>query len=154
MASRHGEYVLVVEDSDVDFDILCSVVTDLKRPIRLEREVSGEDTIEFLEKSIASQIDLPSLVLMDLNLIGISGIDVVKKIRSHSDLCKIPLVILSTSKSQSDVDAAYKAGANSYVAKPLKLEKFELVIENLLDYWYFSCLLPTHLKSVTAADRN
>ena len=141
------KFVLVVEDSDVDYDILESVVSRYFVGKCLFREVTGEDALIYLHHRVLKGLPLPSVILMDLNLVCMSGIDVVREIRASDTLKAIPAVILSTSKSQSDIDESYRAGANTYLSKPILLHEFEKTISKFFDYWFGAALLPCGFKS-------
>jgi CheY-like chemotaxis protein len=82
------------------------------------------------------------VVLLDLNLPGTDGREVLNEIKSHPDLRQIPVIVLTTSSDDRDVSACYKAGANSYVQKPVDLDGFMRAIERLNDYWFEVVILP------------
>ena len=148
MNAKSDAFLLVVEDSDVDFDILESVVSRHHAGRKLHRQESGEEALNYLHSLAAKGHPLPSVILMDLNLTGMNGIEVVKKIRADVILKAIPSVILSTSQSAKDVSESYLAGANTYLSKPLKLEEFERMVSKFVDYWFDTALLPsTHDSS-------
>lgn len=87
---------------------------------------------EFKDRDID---DLPQLVLLDLNLPKISGLDVLKEIKSNEQTKSLPVVILTSSKEESDISNGYGYGANSYIRKPVDFEQFNEAIQQLGIYW-------------------
>lgn len=85
---------------------------------------------------------LPDLVLLDLNLSGRSGLEVLKEIKGDPDLAALPVVVLSTSSRAVDVVASYERHANSYVVKPVPMEAFERAMRSVEDFWFQTARLP------------
>jgi two-component system response regulator len=77
----------------------------------------------------------PHLVLLDLRLPKVDGLEVLKQIKSSENLCSLPVVVVSSSEADRDIDAAYRQHANSYLVKPIDYEKFVVMIETLGLYW-------------------
>jgi CheY-like chemotaxis protein len=91
------------------------------------------------------EVPRPDLILLDLNLPGKSGWEVLQEIKQHDDFRQIPVVILTSSRSPDDVANAYRAHANSYLCKPVRLaEVFELVSE-LQRYWFRVASIPSRI---------
>ena len=84
----------------------------------------------------------PGIILLDLNLPGTDGREVLEMVKADENLKRIPVVVLTTSTDERDVDACYRAGANSYVKKPVDLEGFMQAIERLNGYWFEVVILP------------
>ena len=82
------------------------------------------------------------LIILDLNLPKVNGMDILKSLKMNLRYCSIPVVILSTSSDQNTILEAYKNGANGYVTKPISYEKFVQKIESLRDYWFGINVLP------------
>ncbi|MCL4744533.1 MAG: response regulator [Burkholderiaceae bacterium] len=99
----------------------------------------GEEALEFLRRSgryaQAGAAPRPDLVLLDLRLPGMSGLEVLRTIKSDDDLSTIPVVVLTSSGDPDDVTRAYSFRANSYVAKPLDFERFRAIVRELDFYW-------------------
>lgn len=92
----------------------------------------------------------PSLVLLDLKLPLIDGIEVLRKIKSDGRIRHTPVVIMTASHEERDIRESYELGANSYVVKPVDFDQFTLVIKHLLDYW-LKVNHPPVLSSMTLA---
>ena len=94
------------------------------------------------EATAATPWRAPDLVVLDLNLPRLTGIDVLKQIRAAPHLCLMPVVVLSTSRLPEDVRAAYTAGANTYIEKPQDFARFVEVLQTIQRYWLDTALLP------------
>ena len=132
--------ILVVEDSDEDFEALSRVMkrNSILNPIF--RCCDGEEALDFLEREGTyrdeAQAPRPSLILLDLNLPGTDGREVLQHIKQDNRLSAIPTVIFTTSANPKDLEFCYNNGANSYLLKPLSLEKFQRSVRILIDYWF------------------
>ncbi len=126
--------ILLVEDNPMDLDltIRAFAAKKLTNPIQIARD--GEEALQFLERWEKGE-PRPVVILLDLNMPKINGIEVLQKIKSHPEFKTIPIVILTTSSESSDLQAAYKSGANSYIVKPVDFEKFLDVASHIDLYW-------------------
>ncbi len=95
--------------------------------------VDGEHALSFLDAQ--AERDLPTVILLDLNLPGISGHDVLRRIRQTSQLKTLPVVILSTSDEEQDKTLSYQLGANSYMLKPVEFDDFVCLASCFSQYW-------------------
>lgn len=130
--------ILYVEDNPNDADIFSRLVRKMNRPFTYTVLESGSEAVDYLtgQGRYKDQLQsLPKLVLMDLNLSGLSGVDVVKQARSLNRTRFVPIVAFSTSDSPRDVQSAYEAGVNAYVVKPGSYQATGNVISKLCDFW-------------------
>lgn len=139
--------VLVVEDSDEDFATLIRVIDRVSTlEIKIHRCIDGDDALDFLnlEGKYCSIPDRPSpnLIILDLNLPGTDGREVLAIIKRTENLKTIPVVVLSTSSNPKDIAVCYRFGANSYMLKPMKLDHLTDSIRIMLDYWFKATILP------------
>lgn len=103
----------------------------------------GEDAVAFLHRTGAhTATRRPELILLDINVPGTSGLDVLAKITSDEDLCRIPVVVLTTSSADEDVLAAYRHHVNAYVRKPIDVEQFLLAVRQIGEFWLTIVTLP------------
>ena len=106
----------------------------------------GQEAIDFLYGTGIYEgrdiSNIPRIILLDLNLPKINGLEVLLKIRSNENTRTVPVVVLTASSEECDVVASYRLGANSYVVKPLDFEKFLEVMSNLITYWLLINQLP------------
>ncbi len=137
--------IIMIEDSPEDFTIAKRAFQASKLTNPLLHFETGDDALVFLmdlAKNPIKKIDLPGLILLDLNLPRTNGYEVLKMIKANDRLKIIPVIVLTTSDDPMDVEKCYKAGANSYVKKPIVLEEFFRAIAKLKDYWLEIVLLP------------
>lgn len=138
--------VLLVEDSDEDFEVTLRVfkMVGLTNPIY--RCASGDEALDFLHRrppyDSPEKAPRPALILLDLNLTGTDGREVLEAIKSSEMLRKIPVVVLTTSNDETDIDACYDFGANSYIKKPMALSAFAEAIRRVKEYWFGVVILP------------
>jgi CheY-like chemotaxis protein len=95
---------------------------------------NGEEAISYLAKLIDEKVKLPDLILLDINLPKITGLEVLKKIKSNKSLKSIPTIIFTSSDSPSDMNYSYKNGADLYVRKPNNINDFKEVMEYIKNY--------------------
>jgi CheY-like chemotaxis protein len=135
--------ILLVEDSPEDFETTERAFrkSGLKNPIL--RCADGDEALDFLfRRGSHAGAPRPGVILLDLNLPGTDGREVLTEIKADPDLKQIPVIVLTTSSDDRDVSACYRAGANSYVQKPVDLDGFMQAIERLNDYWFEVVILP------------
>lgn len=138
-----NQLILIVEDSEEDFEATKRALSkaNLKNPIH--RFTEGEDALDFmLKKGKHSTAERPGLVLLDLNLPGMDGREVLQEIKGNPSLKSIPVVVLTTSDDKRDIEACYDEGANSYIQKPVNIEGLFEAIARLRDYWFEVVILP------------
>jgi two-component system response regulator len=123
--------VLLVEDNPDD-EALTVRALRTRTTANIEVARNGQEAIDYLAKP---GNDLPSLVLLDLQLPEIDGLEVLKRIREDERTCLTPVVILTGLNAPNDVTASYRHGANSYVRKPVDFDQFSEVIHQLGVYW-------------------
>ncbi|HZS54698.1 MAG TPA: response regulator [Bryobacteraceae bacterium] len=141
---RENSPLLVIEDSDDDFAILATCLKSVGVSNRLIRCASGEETRTFLQTIDSLPLaQRPCFVFIDLNLPGTHGSEVLKELKAHAILAPIPAVVLTTSSRPSDVDEAYKNGAAGFLSKPIDLENFEKMVQQVAEYWFACVKLPT-----------
>lgn len=138
-----GIDVLLVEDSLGDVRLTQEAFRAANSEIRLHVVMDGVEALGFLaQKGAYSDAPRPDLILLDLNLPKMNGREVLKHIRSDDGLKSIPTVILTTSDSAIDINQSYTLHANSYLSKPVHLDKFESVVRSINDFWFEKAQLP------------
>ncbi len=141
--SSPNQPILLVEDSPEDFETAERAFrkSGLKNPII--RCADGDEALELLfRRGRFADAPRPGVVLLDLNLPGTDGREVLAEIKADPQLKHIPVIVLTTSSDDRDVQACYKAGASSYIQKPVDLDGFMRAIERLNDYWFEVVILP------------
>jgi CheY-like chemotaxis protein len=131
--------VLLVEDNPHHAEMISRLLRNCRIDHSVQHVSDGEAALDYLYRRGAYADDLlsprPKLVLLDLRLPKIDGIEVLKQIKTSEDLRSLPVVVLSSSEADRDVAAAYRQYANSYLVKPIDYEKLALMIETLGLYW-------------------
>ncbi len=117
---------------DVDLTVRAFKRRHVTNPIEVARD--GEEALAWIERWEAGE-PLPAVVLLDLKLPKVDGLEVLRLIKAHPAYRRIPVVILTTSTEDSDIQAAYQLGANSYIVKPVDFEAFVEVAAHLDLYW-------------------
>lgn len=126
--------ILLVEDNPVDIDLTRRAFARQKvsNPIEVARD--GEEALDWIRRW-EDGATLPAVILLDLKLPRVSGIEVLRHLKTHPRFSTIPVVILTTSSEDSDVKSAYALGANSYIVKPVDFDKFQHVVQQVELYW-------------------
>jgi len=142
----HPINILLIEDNEGD--ILLTKEAFLEGDILKELYVvkDGWDALLYLEKKekYTSSIT-PDLILLDINLPKMNGHEVLKKIKSNSNINHIPVIILSTSSLINDINQCYKNQANCYISKPVDADDFSKAISAIEDFWFSTVKLPVNL---------
>lgn len=125
--------LLLVEDSDTDAHFALRIFKKEIETHNFKWLPDGEQAIEFLMN--VSEQDMPDLVLLDLKIPKVSGMNVLKHIRENKDFAKLPVIIYSSSGEKSDIEAAYAIGANSFLTKPNDYKRMKEVLGTAYRYW-------------------
>lgn len=131
--------ILLIEDNPVDIDLTLRAFARRKLVNPLEIARDGEEAIAWLDRWEKGE-PRPLVVLLDLKLPRIDGLDVLRRFRSHDVSRKLPIVVLTSSNDDTDIQTAYALGASSYIVKPVNFENFMDVATQIELYW---CLLNT-----------
>lgn len=123
--------ILLIEDNLIEIMKMKRTISFLKLDHTIEEAKNGEEALEILE----DKSKLPDLILLDLNMPKISGIEFLNIIKNNEDLKHIPTVILTTSDNKKDLFECYKIGVSGYILKPLKYDDYVKKIESVLLYW-------------------
>ena len=138
-----GIDVLLVEDSPGDIRLTQEAFRAANSDIRLHVAMDGVEALAFLsQEGEHAKSPRPDLILLDLNLPKKDGREVLKQIRADERLKSIPTVILTTSDAAIDINQSYKLQANSYLSKPVQLDRFESVVRSINDFCFEKAQLP------------
>lgn len=139
--------LLLVEDSAPDVQILQRVLRDTGAGVELRIARDGQEAIDELSRQAKDRsAPLPDLILLDLHLPKLGGLDVLKRVRALPQTRRLPVVVWSTSRQEEDVRDIYEAGGNSYIQKPREFAQYREVLESLLRYWFRIVQLPAPLR--------
>lgn len=140
-------YILLVEDNrdDVDLTLRALRKHDLSSEVIVVQD--GAEALDFLFREGAyadrQPASLPQLVLLDINLPKLNGIEVLRRLRADARTHLLPVVMLTTSKQEQDIVESYSSGANSYVRKPVSFTEFTEAVKQLGVYWLVLNQAPT-----------
>ena len=138
--------ILVVEDSDEHFEAMLRAFrkNDVVNP--LHRCTDGDEALDSLFRrgtyAAEGAAPRPVVVLLDLNLPGTDGRDVLEQVKNDPDLRTIPIVVLTTASNPDDIRRCYRVGASSYIIKPIRFDDFLKTVRTLKEYWFETVALP------------
>jgi len=139
----HPIELLLVEDNEPDVRLTMEALREAKVKNRLWVVEDGVEAMEFLrQQGRHANVPRPDLILLDLNLPRKDGRLVLKEIKADESLKRIPVVILTTSKSEEDVLKAYDLHANCYITKPVDFNRFMEVVKSVEEFWLTVVRLP------------
>lgn len=143
-------YVLLIEDNqdDIDLTLRALRLNDVANEVVVLRD--GAEALDFLlhegQADRPRQGSMPLLVLLDINLPKISGLDVLRRLRDHDHTKVLPVVVLSTSRHERDVQESYAHGANSFIVKPVSFTEFSEAVRQLGAYWLLLNQVPWQIS--------
>lgn len=138
-----NSHILLVEDNEGDIILTLEAFKEAKIINSIDVVRDGELALRYLAKeSEFKNVETPDLILLDINLPKIDGIDVLNAIKNDPELSLIPVIILTTSDDERDILKSYQARANCYITKPVNYNNFMDVIKTLKDFWINIVKLP------------
>jgi CheY-like chemotaxis protein len=139
MTDTHAVEILLVEDNPHDLELTLRALRKANLTNRIQVARDGVEALEFIfgEGAYANRKieDAPRVILLDLKLPKVDGMEVLQRIKSDNRTRTIPVVMLTSSKEQRDVLESYKLGVNSYIVKPVNFERFVAAVQDLGMYW-------------------
>ncbi|MCL6432913.1 MAG: response regulator [Leptolyngbyaceae cyanobacterium HOT.MB2.61] len=138
--------LLIAEDSDEDFEVLQLLMRQMEVQNPIYRCTNGDKVLDFLyqegDYSNPEIAPRPSIILLDLNLPGTDGRDVLEQLKQDQKLKEIPVIIFTTSSNPKDVEFCYQKGANGYLIKPVDSEELEKTVQAFVEFWLEVNTLP------------
>ena len=136
--------VLVIEDNPGDVRLLEEAFRELNANVSMHVARDGAEALDMVfQPAIASKRSYPDLILLDLNLPKVNGHDVLSRIKSDPATTQIPIIVLTSSRAESDVRRAYQAHANAYLKKPSTLDGLISAAQHIKNFWMDTATLPT-----------
>ena len=126
--------ILLVEDNLMDIDLTQRAFRErhLSNPLIIARD--GQEALDYFQKWQEGE-PLPLVILLDINLPKVNGLDVLRALKNNPEFKKLPVVILTSSGDDNDINTAYELGANSYIVKPVDFDKFVEIAHQIDLYW-------------------
>jgi len=140
-----AKYILLIEDCCQDFEIISRSLHKVAPARYIRCFESGEEALQFLHYpngNLSENMELPGIILLDLNLPGTDGRDILKIIKNEQTLKSIPVIIFSTSDNEKDIKACFRDGANAYIKKPSLPEDFINTMRIINQFWFEYGYLP------------
>ena len=139
MTKRDAAEILLVEDDPNDVELALLALSKNRRSEKIQVVRDGEEALDFLfcrgPHAQRNPGYPPKIVLLDLKLPKVTGVEVLKEIKSNEQTRPIPVAVLTSSKEQRDMAVCYQLGANSFIQKPINFEHFQRTIDDLGYYW-------------------
>ena len=138
--------ILLVEDNPADMRLVREAMQERNSSTALHWVADGDAALDYLHRRGAhTAAPAPDLVLLDLNLPGISGKEVLSEIKQDPLLGSIPVVVLTSSSARQDVLDTYRAHGNAYMVKPADYDDYLALVDRIQTYWLSAVLLPTRV---------
>ncbi|MGN6196898.1 MAG: response regulator [Ginsengibacter sp.] len=135
--------ILLVEDNEGDILLTLEALNEAKIHNEINVVKDGDAALRYMKKEGEyADVETPDLILLDINLPKMDGIEVLTELKNDDVLCVIPVVMLTTSDSEKDIFQAYQSHANCYITKPVNFGNFMEVIQTIKDFWINIVKLP------------
>jgi two-component system, response regulator len=131
--------ILLIEDNDFDAELTIRALRQYNLGNQIVRLSDGQEALDYFfptnGQKTKNNNDYPKIILLDIKLPGVNGIEVLKALKSNSSTKNIPIVILTSSTEEKDIQICYNLGVNSYISKPVEYDKFLETMKTLGMYW-------------------
>lgn len=134
--------ILIVEDSPSDVRLMREALKDSPVRVRITVARDGLEAMDYLHQAEIGLVSRPDLVLLDLNLPGKNGREVLAEVKSSPELKQIPVLVMTSSRADEDIEQAYRLNANCYITKPGDLTEYVNVVRAIEDFWFLTATLP------------
>lgn len=138
MSTDFHQRILIVEDNENDLELTLDALSENKLVNHIDTVIDGEEALDYLYKRgkySTRDSQNPIVILLDLKLPKVSGLEVLKEIKENPELKTIPVVVLTSSKEESDIISSYQYGVNAYVVKPVEFHGFIDAVRQLGVFW-------------------
>jgi len=138
--------ILLVEDSPSDVRLVREALKDTPVPVQLTVARDGVEATDYLHQTELGLSSRPDLVLLDLNLPRKNGREVLAEVKGSPTLKQIPVLVMTSSRSDEDVSQAYSLNANCFITKPGDLEEYQNVVRAIEEFWFLTATLPDSFR--------
>jgi len=134
--------ILLVEDSPGDVRLVREALKENSMSVQMTVAHDGVEAMDYLHQAERGAVSRPDLVLLDLNLPRKNGCEVLAEVKGSPALRQIPVVVMTSSRAEEDVQKAYQLNANCYITKPTNLPDYVKVVRSLENFWFMTATLP------------
>ncbi len=135
--------ILMIDDDEEDFNLVKDALESRRLKVDLYWAADGDEALSFLRRDgVYSNVPVPNLILLDLNMPGKNGFEVLRDLKADEKLRRIPVVILTSSGDQANISRGYNVGASSFMLKPLSFDEMANAMQSLCEYWFALVQLP------------
>ncbi|WP_417621071.1 response regulator [Parasphingorhabdus sp.] len=135
--------ILLIEDNPADVRLTKEGLKEAKIATQLTAILDGKQALDFLfRRGEHANASRPDLILLDLNLPGIDGREILKQVKASPELRSIPVVVITSSEAESDIIQAYDSYANCFISKPIDFDGFLTVVQSIENFWFTVVKLP------------
>jgi two-component system, chemotaxis family, response regulator Rcp1 len=134
--------MLLVEDSSSDVRLIREALKETSLPVEITVARDGVEALDWLHKTESGQALRPDLVLLDLNLPRKNGHEVLSEVKTSPSLSAIPVLVMTSSNDDEDVNQAYRLNANGYITKPSNLTEYIQIVRSIEQFWFMTATLP------------
>ncbi len=139
--------ILLVEDNPGDVRLTQEAFREARMPIKINVAMDGEEALAYLRRLGPYEFAVrPDLILLDLNIPKKDGREVLAEIKADILLHDIPVVVLTTSNAEQDIQKTYNLEVNAYINKPVDFDRFFEIVQKIEDFWLMTAILPSSLK--------
>jgi two-component system, chemotaxis family, response regulator Rcp1 len=139
--------ILLVEDNPGDVRLTQEAFSDSRIPININVAMDGEEALAYLRRIPPySDVTRPDMILLDLNIPKRDGREVLEEVKKDPFLHNIPVVVLTTSNAEQDIQKTYNLNVNAYINKPVDFDKFLDIVQKIEDFWLMTAILPTNIR--------
>lgn len=136
-------FLLMVDDNEADVELFRLIMKKANMDVQFDTVGDGEKLIRFLKKEPPYEnVPMPNLILLDINMPRMNGIEALKYIKNNDSFKMIPVLMFTSSNRKEDIITCYKEHANAYILKPFQIEEFIKIITTLKEYWMETIQLP------------
>ncbi len=143
--------ILLVEDSPSDVRLIREALKETPLPVQIIVARDGVEATDYLHQSEIGLVNRPDLILLDLNLPRKNGREVLAETKGSPNLKQIPVLVMTSSRSDEDVSQVYNLNANCFITKPSNLSEYVSVIRAIEDFWFLTATLPDEFRPELAA---
>lgn len=143
--------ILLIEDSPSDVRLVREALKENSMSIEVTVARDGVEAMEYLRQAESGAVTRPALVLLDLNLPRKNGREVLAEVKASPNLRQIPVVVMTSSRADEDIQQAYELNANCYITKPADLPEYVKVVRAIENFWFATATLPDPARSAAAA---